>query len=58
MDTVCELCAEGYFSSSSSALDSCVRHQECASGELALLNGTSDQDTLCGTCQNIANGGV
>ncbi|XP_010730678.3 tumor necrosis factor receptor superfamily member 6B [Larimichthys crocea] len=58
MDTVCELCAEGYFSSSSSALDSCVRHQECASGELALLNGTSDQDTLCGTCQNIANGGA
>lgn len=50
MNTVCEKCAEGFFSSSSSALDSCVKHQECPSGQIVLLSGSVYQDTVCGTC--------
>lgn len=57
-NTVCEKCAEGYFSSSSSALDSCVNHQECATGQILLLNGSINHDTVCGTCEDFANGGL
>ncbi|XP_041799039.1 tumor necrosis factor receptor superfamily member 6B-like [Chelmon rostratus] len=55
-NTVCEECAEGFFSNSSSALDSCVNHQECASGQIVLLPGSIDHDTMCGTCEDLANG--
>lgn len=56
-NTVCEKCAEGYFSSSTSALDSCVNHQQCALGQIVLLTGSVYHDTVCGTCQDLADGG-
>ncbi|XP_041798332.1 tumor necrosis factor receptor superfamily member 5-like [Chelmon rostratus] len=55
-NTVCEECAEGFFSNSSSALDSCVNHQECASRQIVLLPGSIYHDTMCGTCEGLANG--
>ncbi|XP_076008801.1 tumor necrosis factor receptor superfamily member 11B-like [Genypterus blacodes] len=56
-NTVCETCADGFFSNSSSALMPCVKHLECASSrETALLPGTSSCDTVCGTCEDLANG--
>ncbi|XP_068614810.1 tumor necrosis factor receptor superfamily member 6B-like [Brachionichthys hirsutus] len=57
MNTVCERCAEGSFSSSSSALDPCVKHKECAAGEIALLNCSISHNTVCGTCDDVVNGG-
>ncbi|XP_017265396.1 tumor necrosis factor receptor superfamily member 6B [Kryptolebias marmoratus] len=56
-DTVCEKCSMGYFSNSSSELDSCVQHQNCTGGQLAILRGSSVHDTVCGTCENFAKGG-
>uniref|UniRef100_A0A3Q4B1H3 TNFR-Cys domain-containing protein n=1 Tax=Mola mola TaxID=94237 RepID=A0A3Q4B1H3_MOLML len=56
-NTVCEQCAEGYFSASTSALDSCVNHQECALGQVAFLNGSMYHDTVCGTSEDFAKGG-
>uniref|UniRef100_A0A8C2Z0U8 TNFR-Cys domain-containing protein n=1 Tax=Cyclopterus lumpus TaxID=8103 RepID=A0A8C2Z0U8_CYCLU len=55
-NTVCETCSHGYFSTSSSALEPCVKHQECASGQIALLPGTLNQDKLCGSCEDLSNG--
>jgi len=57
-DTVCEECPEGYFSNSSSAIDSCVKHQECANGEFVLLPGSSFHDTVCGSSESFAGEGV
>uniref|UniRef100_A0A3P9DJ60 Tumor necrosis factor receptor superfamily member 6B n=1 Tax=Maylandia zebra TaxID=106582 RepID=A0A3P9DJ60_9CICH len=57
-NTVCEKCPEGYFSSSSSAVDLCVKHQECSSGQSVLLTGSAYSDTVCGTCESLANGGM
>uniref|UniRef100_A0A665SWX7 TNFR-Cys domain-containing protein n=2 Tax=Echeneis naucrates TaxID=173247 RepID=A0A665SWX7_ECHNA len=56
-DTVCEWCPEGFFSNSSSALETCAKHQECATGETALLPGSVYQDTICGTCEELAKRG-
>ncbi|XP_068179715.1 tumor necrosis factor receptor superfamily member 6B-like [Antennarius striatus] len=56
-DTICEECAEGFFSSASSALDSCVGHQECATGQITLLNCSIYHNTVCGTCNDFANAG-
>ncbi|XP_051262896.1 tumor necrosis factor receptor superfamily member 6B isoform X2 [Dicentrarchus labrax] len=56
-NTLCVSCAQGFFSSSSSALDSCVIHQECANGQIVLLPGSVYHDTVCGTCTDLANGG-
>ncbi|XP_059195897.1 tumor necrosis factor receptor superfamily member 6B-like [Centropristis striata] len=55
MNTVCEKCADGYFSTSSSAVDQCVKHQGCATGQIALLPGSIYQDTMCGSCEDLAN---
>ncbi|KAF1387664.1 hypothetical protein PFLUV_G00082290 [Perca fluviatilis] len=57
MNTVCEKCSEGYFSTSSSALESCVKHQECVGGQIALLPGSINHDKMCGSCEDLANGG-
>ncbi|KAI4811558.1 hypothetical protein KUCAC02_014439 [Chaenocephalus aceratus] len=57
IDTVCEQCSDGYFSKSSSALESCVKHQECASGQISLLPVSNNHDTLCGSCEYLSNGG-
>ena len=57
-NTVCEQCSDGYFSNSSSALETCVRHQECAFGQIVLLPGSVYHDSVCGTCEELANGGV
>ncbi|XP_028327008.1 tumor necrosis factor receptor superfamily member 6B-like [Gouania willdenowi] len=54
MDTVCEKCPEGHFSNTFSALDTCVKHKECGSEQL-VLQGTVDQDTVCGSCENLGN---
>lgn len=51
------MCAEGYFSNSSSALDSCIKHQECATGQIALFSGSISHDTMCATCEDLASGG-
>ncbi|XP_058504190.1 tumor necrosis factor receptor superfamily member 6B-like [Solea solea] len=56
-DTVCEMCSEGYFSSSSPSLKTCVKHQECTDGKIALLHGSLQRDTVCGTCEELASGG-
>ncbi|XP_056300886.1 tumor necrosis factor receptor superfamily member 6B-like [Pseudoliparis swirei] len=55
-NTVCETCSNGHFSTSSSALESCVKHQECAGGQIALLPGSLNQDTMCGSCEDLSNG--
>lgn len=57
-NTVCEACAQGYYSSSFSALDTCARHQECALGETVILNGSVYHDTVCGTCEDFSSGGL
>lgn len=57
-DTVCEKCSKGYFSSTSSALDTCVKHQDCSSGSVMLLQGSAFHDTICGTCDSFVNGGM
>ncbi|KAM9783279.1 uncharacterized protein ACB057_015591 [Neosynchiropus ocellatus] len=57
-NTECEECAEGFFSSSTSATEACVKHSVCASHETALLAGSSHTDRLCGTCQDLAEGGA
>lgn len=54
-DTVCEHCAEGYFSNSSSAGDPCVKHRECAPGQNVLLCGSVYHDVVCGTCEDLAS---
>ncbi|XP_069393293.1 tumor necrosis factor receptor superfamily member 6B-like [Paralichthys olivaceus] len=56
-NTVCEPCSDGYFSNSSSALETCVRHQKCARGQIVLLPGSVYHDSMCGTCEELANGG-
>lgn len=56
-DTVCEHCAEGYFSNSSSAEDPCVKQRECASGQNVLLRGSVYHDAVCGTCEDLASQG-
>ncbi|XP_022609196.1 tumor necrosis factor receptor superfamily member 6B-like [Seriola dumerili] len=56
-DTVCESCSYGFFSNSSSALETCVKYRECASGQIALLPDSIYQDKVCGTCEELANGG-
>ncbi|XP_042278605.1 tumor necrosis factor receptor superfamily member 6B-like [Thunnus maccoyii] len=57
LDTVCEKCPDGYFSSSSSATESCVKQQECPCGQTVLLPGSIYHNTLCGSCEDFANGG-
>ncbi|KAF6725442.1 Tumor necrosis factor receptor superfamily member 11B [Oryzias melastigma] len=54
-DTVCEKCADGFFSRSTSALDVCVKHQECADGQLPLFTGSVYHDALCGSCEDLAS---
>ncbi|XP_071769193.1 tumor necrosis factor receptor superfamily member 6B-like isoform X1 [Centroberyx gerrardi] len=57
-NTVCGKCAEGFFSDSSSALEPCVQHRECNStGEVVLLRGSSFHDAVCGTCEELTDGG-
>eukprot|EP00066_Takifugu_rubripes_P014521 XP_011603787.1 PREDICTED: tumor necrosis factor receptor superfamily member 11B-like [Takifugu rubripes] len=56
-DTVCEHCADGYFSNSSSAEDPCVKHRECAPGQNVLLCGSVYHDAVCGTCEDLASQG-
>ncbi|XP_041811941.1 uncharacterized protein LOC121620070 [Chelmon rostratus] len=46
-NTVCEECAEGFVSNSS-----------CASGQIVLLPGSIYHDTMCGTCEDLGNGGM
>uniref|UniRef100_A0A667ZCV8 TNFR-Cys domain-containing protein n=1 Tax=Myripristis murdjan TaxID=586833 RepID=A0A667ZCV8_9TELE len=54
MDTVCEKCADGFFSDSSSALEPCVKQQDCASsGQVVLLPGSAYHDTMCGSCDDL-----
>ncbi|KAM9851715.1 tumor necrosis factor receptor superfamily member 6B-like [Aulostomus maculatus] len=55
-NTVCQKCSPGYFSSSSSALDSCVKHKECVTGQVTFLNGSVYYDKVCGSCEDLANG--
>lgn len=57
-DTVCEQCTEGSFSNATSALEACVNHQVCPSGQIALLSGSIYHDTVCGTCRDLERGGV
>lgn len=54
---MCERCGDGYFSNSSSAKEPCVKHQQCAPGQTALLSGSVDHDAVCGTCNDLASGG-
>ncbi|XP_019728537.1 tumor necrosis factor receptor superfamily member 6B-like [Hippocampus comes] len=56
-DTVCQMCSDGFFSASSSAMESCAKHKECVNGQLVLLNGSAAHDTMCGLCEDVANGG-
>ncbi|KAM3873469.1 tumor necrosis factor receptor superfamily member 6B-like [Diretmus argenteus] len=57
-NTVCEKCVDGHFSNSSSALDSCVKHQECSSsGQRVLLTGSAFHDVMCGSCKDLKRGG-
>lgn len=56
-DTVCEACAEGFYSSSFSKLSGCAPHEGCALGEAVILNGSVHHDTVCGTCQDLTTGG-
>lgn len=39
-------------------MDLCVKHQECSSGQSVLLTGSAYSDTVCGTCESLANGGM
>uniref|UniRef100_A0A8C6KY91 TNFR-Cys domain-containing protein n=1 Tax=Nothobranchius furzeri TaxID=105023 RepID=A0A8C6KY91_NOTFU len=55
-DTVCEKCPSGYFSNSSSQLDSCMKHQECGNGQLVLLAGSAYHDTVCGLLTSLQDG--
>ncbi|KAM7382641.1 hypothetical protein PAMP_002364 [Pampus punctatissimus] len=55
LNTVCEKCPDGYFSNSSSALESCVKQQTCGNGQTVLLSGTVYHDTVCGSCQDLEN---
>lgn len=56
-NTVCEECSDGYFSNASSAFDPCVKHQECANGNVALLPGSIYHDTVCGSCEDLTREG-
>ncbi|XP_077383099.1 uncharacterized protein LOC144022285 [Festucalex cinctus] len=56
-DTVCQKCSAGFFSASSSAVETCGNHKQCVNGQLVLLNGTASHDTTCGLCEELANGG-
>ncbi|XP_026225910.1 tumor necrosis factor receptor superfamily member 11B-like isoform X2 [Anabas testudineus] len=62
-NTVCEKCPDGFFSNSSSALEPCVKHQECAAvagctcKQTELLPGSVYHDTVCGSCEDLAKGG-
>lgn len=56
-DTVCEPCAEGFYSSLYSKLAECAPHRQCARGDMVILNGSVYHDTVCGTCQDFASRG-
>lgn len=56
IDTVCEACPQGLFSSRMSASEPCVPHRNCSElGLKTLRPGTPTQDTLC---ENEAKGTV
>ncbi|KAF7665965.1 hypothetical protein LDENG_00126050 [Lucifuga dentata] len=56
-NTVCEKCADGFFSNTSSALEPCLKHGKCASGgKIVLLPGSRFHDPVCGTCKDLGNG--
>ncbi|CAJ1061813.1 tumor necrosis factor receptor superfamily member 6B-like [Xyrichtys novacula] len=54
-NTVCRRCSEGTFSNSSSASEPCINHQTCASGQAVLMPGSIFHDTVCGSCEDLAN---
>ncbi|XP_077431260.1 uncharacterized protein LOC144057496 [Vanacampus margaritifer] len=56
-DTVCQKCSDGFFSASSSAVETCAKHKQCVNVQLVLFNGTASHDTMCGLCEDLANGG-
>lgn len=58
MNTVCEKCPEGHYSGSSSVLEMCIKQQKCTSEQAVLLPGSVYHDTVCGSCEDLANGGV
>ncbi|XP_007905717.2 tumor necrosis factor receptor superfamily member 11B [Callorhinchus milii] len=52
MDTQCEICPDGFYSSISSTTEQCKRHTDCSALDLKLdVPGTSLYDNLCGPCQ-------
>ncbi|XP_034553927.1 tumor necrosis factor receptor superfamily member 6B-like [Notolabrus celidotus] len=54
-DTICRRCPEGTFSNSSSALEECMDHQTCTGEQTVLMSGLRFHDTVCGTCEDLAN---
>ncbi|XP_051729337.1 tumor necrosis factor receptor superfamily member 11B-like isoform X2 [Ctenopharyngodon idella] len=55
-DTVCELCADGWFANITEKHAACVPHSACAADQL-LLQGSRWHDNVCATCEELAEKG-
>lgn len=56
-DTVCELCADGWFANISEKNAACVPHSACAADQL-LLPGSGWHDNVCATCEQLEEKGT
>ncbi|CAM4641046.1 unnamed protein product [Leuciscus chuanchicus] len=56
-DTVCEVCADGWFADITQAHAACVPHSVCDADQHLMLPGSRWHDNVCATCQQLTENG-
>lgn len=56
-DTVCEVCADGWFADVTQAHAVCVPHSVCSAEQHRMLSGSRWHDRVCATCQQLTDHG-
>ncbi|XP_056116160.1 tumor necrosis factor receptor superfamily member 11B-like [Rhinichthys klamathensis goyatoka] len=56
-DTVCDICADGWFANITQAHAACVPHSVCTADHHQLLPGARWHDSVCASCQQLSENG-